>query len=116
MYSPATISNIFLSDDSATEVYNGNQENAPLVIEVLAKVTVKPYIFPSQFHILALASVIRMPIFSVYPDILGITAIRNAMYGVCYPRQMLVEGSSPGQEVNSVHQMWSRALPSQLRG
>ena len=43
-------------------------------------------IFSSQFHILALASVIRRPIFSVYLDIPGITAIRNAMHGVQYLR------------------------------
>jgi hypothetical protein len=93
-------------------VHNGNQENAPLGVDVLAEVTAKPSIFSSQFYILAPAS----SIFSLYPDIPGITANRNAIHGVCYPRQMLVEGSSPGQEVNSVHQMWSRALPSQLRG
>ena len=115
-YSPATIFNIFLSDDAATDTYTGNQDNALLAIEVLAKATAKPYIFSSQFHILALASVIRMPVFSVYPDILGISAIKNAMHGICYPRQRLVDDSSPSQEVDPIHIMWTRAAPSQLRG
>ena len=98
-----------------THTYAGNQDNALLAIEVLAKATAKPYIFSSQFHILALASVIRMPIFSVYPDIPSISAIKNAMHGVCYPRQR-IDDSSSNQEVDPVRIMWTRATPSQLRG
>ena len=116
IYSSSAIFNIFLSDDSATGVYKGNQENARLAIEVLAKATAKPYIFSSQFHILALASVIRMPIFSVYPDIPGMSAIRNAMHGVCYPRQMLVDGLTSCQQVDRIHIMWTTAAQKQMRG
>ena len=57
-----------------------------------------------------------MPVFSVYPDIPGISAIKNAMHGICYPRQRLVDDSSPSQEVDPIHIMWTRAAPSQLRG
>ena len=116
-YSPPTVFNIFLSDDSATDVYAGNQTNAPLTIEVLAKATAKPYVFSSQFHILALASVIRKPVFSVYPDIPCIYTVRNSMHGVCYPRQRIVDyDSPPSQDFDPVHIMWTRATTSPLHG
>ena len=116
-YSPPTVFNFFLSDDSATDVYAGNQTNAPLAIEVLAKATAKPYVFSSQFHILALASVICKPVFSVYPDIPGISAVRNSMHGVCYPRQRIVDHDSPpSQDFDPVHIMWTRATTSPLHG
>jgi hypothetical protein len=78
-YSKAAIINIFLSDDMASELYSGKTNNAPRAIESLAMSTAKPYIFSSQFHILALSSVISKPIFSIYPTIPGNTAIKKAM-------------------------------------
>jgi hypothetical protein len=109
------IFNILLSDDLAAEAYAGNLNNASRAIEVLAKETAKPYVFSSQFHIFALASVIGQPIFSVYQDIPGSIAIKKALHGVCNPRQRFQEDDSLGT-VDPVHIMWTRVTHSQLRG
>ncbi|CAB4021306.1 Hypothetical predicted protein, partial [Paramuricea clavata] len=114
-YSQAAIFSILLSDDLASDVYAGNSDNAPHAIESLANTSAKPYVFSSQFHILALASVIRRPIFSVYPDIPGCTAIKNALHCVCYPREGFLENSSLNA-ADPVHIMWTRANISPLRG
>jgi hypothetical protein len=114
-YSQAAIFSILLSDDLASDVYAGNSDNAPHAIESLAKTSAKPYVFSSQFHVLALASVICLPIFSVYPDIPGCTAIKNALHCVCYPREGFLENSSLNA-ADPVHIMWTRANISPLRG
>ncbi|CAB4013196.1 Hypothetical predicted protein [Paramuricea clavata] len=102
-------------DDLAAEAYAGNLNNASRAIEVLAKETAKPYVFSSQFHIFALASVIGRPIFSVYPDIPDSIAIEKALHGVCNPRQRFQEDDSLGTG-DPVHIMWTRVTHSQLQG
>ena len=112
-YSYAATFNIFLSGDSATDAYKGNTENASAAIQVLARVTAKPFVYSSQFHILALASVIRRPVFSVYPDIPNVAAIRNVMHGLCYPRQHFTDDESSCSLV-PIHLTWTRAARSPL--
>ena len=91
----------------------GNTENASAAIQVLARVSAKPFVYSSQFHILALASVIRRPVFSVYPDIPNIAAIRNVMHGLCYPRRHFTDDESSCSMV-PIHLMWTRAARSPL--
>ena len=57
-----------------------------------------------------------MPIFSVYSDIPGMSAIRNAMHGVCYPRQMLVDALTSCQQVDCIHIMCTTAAQKQMHG
>ena len=114
-YSEWAIFNILLSDDSATKMFAGNPNNASRAIECLAKVSAKPYVFSSQFHILALASIIGRPIFSVYPHIPGAMAIKNAFHRICYPRESFMENSSLFA-ADPVYIMWTRANISPLRG
>ena len=110
-YSHAAMFNILLSDDLAADVYAGNTDNASLAVEYLAKISAKPYVFSSQFHVLALAPVIGRPIFSVYPDIPGYTAIKNALHCVCYPREGFMENSSLNA-LDPVHIMCGQELLS----
>ena len=64
-YSMSAIFNIYLSDKKAEDTYRGRSDNAARSIEVLATETAKPFVFSSQFHVLALASVIGKPVLSV---------------------------------------------------
>ena len=88
-YSMPAILTIFLSNEKAEEAYNGNINNVPRAIEVLAQETAKPFAYSRQFHILALASVIGRPIESVHPDIPTSARIKKAIHGTCYPREVL---------------------------
>ena len=113
-YSKEAIFNIFLSDDTASRAYNGRSSNATYAIEVLAK-TARPYMFSSQFHILALLSVINLPIFSVYPDIPGLSAIKKSLHGICIPKEHFLEDNSI-VAADPIHIMWTRATHAPLRG
>ncbi|CAB3980518.1 Hypothetical predicted protein [Paramuricea clavata] len=93
-YSVQAIIKILLSDQVACNVYNGNATNAVRAMDTLAKITAKPYIYASQFHILALASVISKPIHSVYPDTTSSVAIKKALHGIFYPREVLSSQST----------------------
>ncbi len=106
-YSEKAIFNIFLSDQSASDAYAGDPDKASRAIEVLAQVTVKPFVFASQFHILALASVICKPINSTYPNIPRKTAIRNSVHGLFYPRQSFSDGNESLQAADPIHVMWT---------
>ena len=106
---------MFLSDDNASRAYDRRASHATYTIEVLAKETARPYVFSSQFHMLALSSVIGLPIFSVYPDIPGISRIKNSFHGICIPREHFLEDGSI-VAADPIHIMWTRATRSPLRG
>ena len=114
-YSKEAIFIMFLSDDTASRAYDGRASHAAYAIEVLAKETARPYVFSSQFHMLALSSVIGLPIFSVYPNIPGISCIKNSFHGICIPREHFLEDSSI-VAADPIHIMWTRATHSPLRG
>ena len=116
-YSIPAILNIFLSDQKAQDMYNGNENSVARAIEVLAKETAKPFVYSSQFHVLALASVLGKPIHSVYPDIPSSLSIKKALHGVFYPREALlsdVSGSCQTSDLVAV--MWTRIQRSPLHG
>ncbi len=116
-YSKATVFNIFLIDDMAMDVYGGKSNNAPCAVESLAMSIAKLYIFSSQFHILALSSVIGRTIYTIYPIIPHNTAIRNAIHGICYPRQHFQEALPiDDKQVVFLHIMWTRCTNSPLHG
>ena len=104
---------MFLSDEEACDSYAGKQENCSHAIQILAKNTAKPFVYSSQFHLFALATVIGRPIFSVYPDVPQSSAIKNGMHGVCHPRQAFLEDDSLLTQ-QPLHIMWSRAAPTKL--
>ena len=54
-YSVPAILTIFLSNEKAEEAYNGNINNVPRAIKVLAQETAKPFVYSRQFHILVLS-------------------------------------------------------------
>ena len=114
-YSKEAIFNMFLSDETASRAYDRRASHATYAIEVLAKETARPYVFSSQFHMLALSSVIGLPIFSVYPDIPGISHIKNSFHGICIPREHFLEDGSI-VAADPIHIMWTRATRSPLRG
>lgn len=75
-FSAGTLVTIFLSNKKAEEVFNGDKKKINSAIEMLALETAKPYEYASPFVILALASVLGRPIFSVYPDIPSTISIK----------------------------------------
>ena len=93
-YSVPALMYILLSDDEAERIYYGESINAANVVESLARRTAKPFVFASPFHILALASVIDKPIYSVYPDIPTAARIKQALHFLFYPRRMLTANSN----------------------
>ena len=116
-YSIPAILNIFLSDQKAQDMYNGNENSAARAIEVLAKETAKPFVYSSQFHVLALASVLGKPIHSVYPDIPSSLSIKKAFHGVFYPREALLSDVSGSRQTSDlVAVMWTRIQRSPLHG
>lgn len=112
-YSVPALLNIFMSDQKAQDKYGGNIDNASHAIEVLAQESAKPFVYSSQFHILALASVIGKPIQSVYPDIPSCSAIKKALHGVFYPREAPFTVDS---DSHLVCVMWTSLGRSQLHG
>ena len=114
-YSKEAIFNLFLSDDTASRAYNERSSNATYTIEVLANETARPYVFSSQFHILALSSVINLPIFSVYPDIPGLSAIKKSLHGICIPKEHFLEDNSI-VAADPIHIMWTKATRAPLCG
>ena len=119
VYSAPVIFNIFLSDKEAEDTYRGQIANAARAVEILAQKTTKPFVYSSQFHILALASVLGRPIHSVYPDVQALRAIKNTLHGVFYPRDELISvgrdcGSCPHEETNIVSLIWTRMTPCPL--
>ena len=119
VYSAPVIFNIFLSDKEAEDAYRGQIANAARAVEILAQKTAKPFVYSSQFHILALASVLGRPIHSVYPDVPALRAIKNTLHGVFYPRDELISfgrdcGSRPHEETNIVSLIWTRMTPCPL--
>ena len=114
-YSVSTIINIFLSDQKAQDIYNGNISKLPRAIEVLAQETSKSFVFSSQFHLLALSSVIGKPIQSVYPEIPTSSRIRSALHGIFYPREVMNVVDKRKSE-NMVHIMWTNISKSPLHG
>ena len=108
-FSAGTLVAIFLSNKKAEEVFNGDKKKIKSAIEMLALETAKPYEYP--FVILALASVLGRPIFSVYPDIPSTVSIKRAIHGIFYPRQPLTSADlydNAGKN-NVCYIMWTRA-------
>ena len=108
-YSLSSIISIFLSENKALSVFNGNRNKVSRAIETMAQVTAKPYVFSSAFNILALASVIRRPIFAVHPDEPTALRMKLATHGFYYPREALTAGSDL-DSINSdaIYVMWTR--------
>ena len=110
-FSAGTLVAIFLSNKKAEEVFNGDKKKIKSAIEMLALETAKPYEYASPFVILALASVLGRPIFSVYPDIPSTVSIKRAIHGIFYPRQPLTSADlydNAGKN-NVCYIMWTRA-------
>ena len=108
-YSLSSIISIFLSENKALSVFNGNRNKVSRAIETMAQVTAKPYVYSSAFNILALASVIRRPIFAVHPDKPTALHMKLATHGFYYPREALTAGSDL-DSINSdaIYVMWTR--------
>ncbi len=116
-YSMPAIISIFLSDDEAQQVYNGNLKRLCHAIKFLAKKGAKSFVFSSPFHILALSTVIAKPIFSVYPDITTSSVTKKALHGLFYPRESVVNSEiSPLQEDDFLAIMWTRLTRIALHG
>ena len=104
------IFNMFLSYDTA---YNRRSSSATYAIKVFAKETTKPYMFPSQFH-LAFSSVIGLLIFTVYPNISGISSIKVFVLSCILREHFLEDGSIVAAD--PIHIMWTRPTHSPLCG
>ena len=78
---------------------------------MLAQETAKPYEYASPFVIIALASVLGRPIFSVYLDIPSAISIKRAIHGIFYPRQSLTSADvyDEAGNHNLCYIMWTRA-------
>ncbi len=108
-YSLSAITSIFLSEDKSQSVFNGKRANASKAIETLAQATAKPYVYSSAFNILALASVIRRPIFSVFPDEPSASRMKLATHGFYYPKEALTSCSDIDDiKSNAIYVMWTR--------
>ena len=117
-YSMPAILIVFLSNEKAEEAYNGNINNVPRAIEVLAQETAKPFVYSRQFHILALAPVIGRPIESVYPDTTTSARIKKAIHGTCYPREVLQTSDSNPEHITLpvLSIMWTKTIRSPIHG
>lgn len=108
-YSLAAITSIFLSENNAQRVFNGKRANASKAIETLAQATAKPYVYSSPFNILALASVIRRPIFSAYPDQPTALRMKLATHGFYYPKEAFTSCSDIDDITSdAIYVMWTR--------
>ena len=107
-YSVPALINILLSNEKAEKLY-GESGSVSRAIEVLAKETAKLCVYSSQFHIMALASVIKKPIKVVYPDIPSTIRIKKALHCVLYPRDI-----SAASDLICI--MWTRTNISSLHG
>ena len=119
VYSSPVIFNIFLRDKEAEDTYRGQSANAARAVEILAQKTAKPFVYSSQFNILALATVLGRPIHSAYPDVPALRAIKNTLHELFYPRDELISvgrdcGSRPHNETNIVSLIWTRMTPCPL--
>ena len=108
-YSVPALVNILLSSEKAEKLY-GETGSVSRAIEALAKETAKKYVYPSQFHIMALASVIQKPIKVVYLDIPTTMRIKKALHCVLYPREI----SDCQSDLICI--MWTRTSISSLHG
>lgn len=91
-YTLPSIVVIFLSHTKAENAFSGNLNNVPKATEILPQETLKAYVYASPFNILALSSVIRQPIFSVYPDKPSALSMKLATHGFYYPRTAVLAG------------------------
>lgn len=110
-FSVGTLVAIFLSNKKAEEVFNGNKKEIRSTIKMLAQETAKPYECASSFVILALASVLGRPIFSLYPDIPSAIIIKRAIHGIFYPRQSISSADVYNKAGNNnvCYTMWTQA-------
>ena len=107
-YSVPALINILLSNEKAEKLY-GESGSVSRAIEVLAKETAKLCVYSSQFHIMALASVIKKPIKVVYPVIPSTIRIKKALHCVLYPRDIFAAS-------DLICIMWTRTNISSLHG
>ena len=108
-YSVPALINILLSNEKAEKLY-GETGSVSRAIEALAEETAKLYVYSSQFHIMALASVIQKPIKVVYPDIPTTIRIKKALHCVLHP------GEISDCQSDLICIMWTRTNISSLHG
>ena len=115
-YSIGAVLNIFLSNRKAEKVFNGDMNSISRAIEMLAQETATPSVYASPFVILALASVLGKPVFSIYPDVPTSISIKRAIHGVFHPRQAILAGDLHQQDEKNdfLYIMWTRSAYSPL--
>ena len=115
-YSIGAVLNIFLSNRKAEKVFNGDMNSISRAIEMLAQETATPSVYASPFVILALASVLGKPVFSIYPDVPTSISIKRAIHGVFHSRQAILAGDLHQQDEKNefLYIMWTRSAYSPL--
>ena len=105
---------VLLSDETASNAYNGKADTVSDAINVLARVVSRPWVYATPYHMIALSSIIGRLVYSVYPDIIACARVRSSIHRKFLPRQMLLSEDDSFHMPPPVHIMWTTVLPEDL--
>ena len=100
---------VLLSDQTASDVYDGKLENLPAAITVLAKKVSTPGVYATPYHVMSLSSIIGRPIHSVYPDMKSSIRVKNSIHRTFLPRDMFL--AKTDTMLPPIYIMWTTISP-----
>ena len=113
-YTLTNLITVLLSEETSSKVYNGKADAVPDAITMLAKVVSRQWVYATPYHVMALASVIGRPVYSVYPDIKSCARVKSTIHREFFPRQMFLSEDDFFYMPPPIHIMWTTVRPEDL--